>query len=40
MPDFYGNDKYDLSGTIVGVVDKDQMLPNRKTESGNILVGL
>ena len=40
MPDFYGNDKYDLSGTIVGVVDKDQMLPNRKTEPGNILVGL
>ena len=40
MPGFYGNDKYDVSGTIVGVVDKKYMLPNRKTEAGNILVGL
>ena len=40
MPDFYGNDKYDLSGTIVGVADKKNMLPNRKSETGNILVGL
>ena len=40
MPDFYGNDKYDLSGTIVGVVDRDNMLPNRKTSPGNLLVGL
>jgi len=40
MPDFYGNDKYDLSGTIIGVVDKDNMLSNRNTKSGDILVGL
>lgn len=40
MPDFYGNDKYDLSGTIVGVVDKKNMIPNRNTEPGNLLVGL
>ena len=26
MPGFYGNDKYDVSGTIVGVVDKKYML--------------
>ena len=40
MPGFYDNNKYDLSGTIVGVVDKDEMMPNRKVESGNLLVGL
>ena len=40
MPGFYDNDKYDVSGTIVGVVDKDDMLPNRQVESGDLLVGL
>jgi len=40
MPGFYDDKKYDVSGTIVGIADKDNMLPNRKTESGNILVGL
>ena len=37
---FYDGKKYDVSGTIVGIADKKQMLPNRNTESGNILVGL
>ena len=40
MPGFYDGKKYDVSGTIVGIADKKQMLPNRNTESGNILVGL
>ena len=40
MPDFYDNNKYDLSGTIVGVVDKNNMLPNRKTRAGDLLIGL
>jgi len=40
MPGFYDDKKYDVSGTIVGVVDKKNMLPNRMTEEGNILVGL
>ena len=40
MPGFYDENKYDVSGTIVGVAEKDSMLPNRKTEEGNILVGL
>tara|TARA_Y100000590_G_scaffold13483_1_gene16282 strand:+ start:334 stop:1332 length:999 start_codon:yes stop_codon:yes gene_type:complete len=40
MPGFYDGSKYDVSGTIVGIADKDKMLPNRKTEKGNLLVGL
>ena len=40
MPGFYEGNKYDVSGTIVGVVEKDDMLPNRKVEPGDLLVGL
>ena len=40
MPGFYDNKKYDISGTIVGIADKKNMLPNRKTEAGNLVVGL
>ena len=40
MPGFYDKDKYDVSGTIVGVVDKELMLSNRKTTAGDVLVGL
>ena len=40
MPGFYQNDEYDMSGTIVGVVDREYMLPNRKTSTGDILIGL
>ena len=40
MPGFYDKKKYDVSGTIVGVVDKENMLPNRIIENDNILVGL
>ena len=40
MPGFYDDKKYDISGTIVGIADKENMLPNRKTESGNLVVGL
>ena len=40
MPGFYDDKKYDVSGTIVGIVEKENMLPNRKVETGNILVGL
>jgi len=40
MPGFYDENKYDVSGTIVGITERDSMLPNRKTEPGNILVGL
>lgn len=40
MPGFYNNDDYDLSGTIVGVVDKENMLSQRETKKGDILIGL
>jgi phosphoribosylformylglycinamidine cyclo-ligase len=40
MPGFYDDKKYDISGTIVGIADKKNMLPNRKTEAGNLVVGL
>ncbi len=40
MPGFYDNKKYDVSGTIIGVVEKDKMLSNNKVSKGDILVGL
>ncbi|MBC8214251.1 MAG: phosphoribosylformylglycinamidine cyclo-ligase [Candidatus Marinimicrobia bacterium] len=40
MPDFYQFGDYDISGTIVGVVDKENLITNRKTSSGDILIGL
>ncbi len=40
MPGFYGINEYDISGTIVGVVEKEKMLSNRPTESGDVLIGL
>ena len=40
MPGFYDNKKYDVSGTIVGVVEKDKMLSNNKVSKGDVLVGL
>ncbi len=40
MPGFYQTGEYDISGTIVGVVEKEALLPNREIEAGNLLVGL
>ena len=40
MPDFYQRNEYDMSGTIVGVVDKKYMMPIRKTNKGDMLVAL
>ena len=40
MPGFYDNKKYDISGTIVGVVEKEKMLSNKKVAKGDILIGL
>jgi len=40
MPDFYKFGDYDMSGTIVGVVDKANLLTKRKTSSGDVLIGL
>ncbi len=40
MPDFYQEGEYDISGTIIGVVDKKFMMPMRKTNKGDLLIGL
>ena len=40
MPDFYQENEYDMSGTIVGVVDKEYMMPLRTTNKGDLLVAL
>jgi len=40
MPDFYKPGDYDISGTIVGVVEKNEMMPNRGVNKGDLLMGL
>ncbi len=40
MPGFYQPGEYDISGTIVGVVDKAHLLTGRKVKAGDVLVGL
>ena len=40
MPDFYQSGDYDISGTIVGVVEKGDMVPNRGVNPGDFLIGL
>ncbi|OQB89907.1 MAG: Phosphoribosylformylglycinamidine cyclo-ligase [Verrucomicrobia bacterium ADurb.Bin118] len=41
MPGFYRAGEYDLSGTIVGVVEKSRMLNGAKTvRAGDVLIGL
>ena len=40
MPGFYGENEYDLSGTIVGVVDEKDLMSKRKTSKGDVLFGL
>lgn len=40
MPGFYPDNEYDLCGTVVGVVDGDNLLSDRKTSKGDILIGL
>jgi len=41
MPGFYQKGEYDVSGTIVGVVEKSKMLNGQKTvRSGDIVIGV
>lgn len=40
MPDFYQTGEYDISGTIVGVVEKETLLTGKSIEAGDLLVGL
>jgi len=40
MPGFYQPGEYDVSGTIVGVVEKDRMLTGRTVRPGDLVIGL
>ena len=40
MPGFYGEDEYDLSGTIVGVADEKNLMSRRSAKKGDILIGI
>jgi phosphoribosylformylglycinamidine cyclo-ligase len=40
MPGFYDDNRYDLSGTIVGVVERKRMITGRNISRGDVLLGL
>jgi phosphoribosylamine--glycine ligase/phosphoribosylformylglycinamidine cyclo-ligase len=40
MPGVYAPDQFDIVGTIVGVVEKSQILPRQDIQAGDMLVGL
>lgn len=40
MPGFYDNDKYDLAGFTVGVVEKNKLLDGSRVKAGDIILGL
>jgi phosphoribosylformylglycinamidine cyclo-ligase len=40
MPGFYQPGEYDLSGTIVGVVEKSKMLDGKSIRAGDAIIGL
>ena len=40
MPDFYGEGEYDISGTIVGVVEKKKIIDGKSIKPGDVLIGL
>jgi phosphoribosylformylglycinamidine cyclo-ligase len=40
MPGFYATGEYDVSGTIVGVVEKSRMLDGKSIRAGDVVLGL
>ena len=40
MPDVYGTGDFDLVGTVVGVVDKSDILNQERVEPGDVLLGV
>jgi phosphoribosylformylglycinamidine cyclo-ligase len=40
MPGFYQKGEYDVSGTIVGVVEKDRMLTGKEIRPGDVVLGI
>jgi len=39
MPDIYGEGEFDLAGTIVGIVDEDQVVTGAGIKEGDVLIG-
>ena len=40
MPGFYKKGEYDVSGTIVGVVEKDEIIDGTEISDGDVLIGV
>ncbi|MGL1902582.1 MAG: phosphoribosylformylglycinamidine cyclo-ligase [Fibrobacterales bacterium] len=40
MPGFYQDGEYDISGTIVGVVDRDELIDGSTIKAGTVVLGL
>lgn len=40
MPGFYKKGEYDVSGTIVGVVEKDEMISGENISEGDVVIGV
>jgi phosphoribosylformylglycinamidine cyclo-ligase len=40
MPDIYKEGEFDLAGTIVGIVDKEQLITGSEIKKDNLLIGL
>ena len=40
LPDLYAENEYDLSGTVVGVVDQDKIIDGSKVVEGDYIIGL
>jgi phosphoribosylformylglycinamidine cyclo-ligase len=39
MPGFYSADEYDISGTIVGLVERDKIIDGKNVASGDVMIG-
>lgn len=39
MPGLYEADEYDISGTIVGIVERDKVIDGSKVKKGDVLIG-
>lgn len=39
MPGLYDENEYDMSGTIVGIVDKSKIIDGKKIKKGDVLIG-
>ncbi|MDQ2818273.1 MAG: phosphoribosylformylglycinamidine cyclo-ligase [Candidatus Eremiobacteraeota bacterium] len=40
MPDVYAAERFEVAGTIVGVVERDQMLDRQTIAAGDVIIGL